>query len=96
MPAPAGLTALCVAAHLRHAGRSCAPSEKTSMPHDALIEAALTQTIEEIPALSARKLVSGKVRDVFEFRGKRLALVVTDRSRSSTTSSARFHSKDRS
>jgi phosphoribosylaminoimidazole-succinocarboxamide synthase len=49
------------------------------MPYDALIQAALTQTIEQIPASPARKRVSGKVRDVFELPGGRLALVVTDR-----------------
>jgi phosphoribosylaminoimidazole-succinocarboxamide synthase len=49
------------------------------MPHDALIKAALSRTIEEIPASPARKRVSGKVRDVFELPENRLALVVTDR-----------------
>lgn len=49
------------------------------MPHDALIRAALAQTIDEIPASPARKKISGKVRDVFELPADRLALVVTDR-----------------
>src|SRR3954447_12415551 len=49
------------------------------MPHDALIRTALAQTIDEIPASPAGKRVSGKVREVFELPGNRLALVVTDR-----------------
>jgi len=49
------------------------------MSQDALIQAALSQTIDTIPASSARLLASGKVREVFELPGNRLALVVTDR-----------------
>jgi phosphoribosylaminoimidazole-succinocarboxamide synthase len=44
-----------------------------------LIEAALNQTIDQIPESPARRRVSGKVRDVFELPGDRLALVTTDR-----------------
>ena len=44
-----------------------------------LIEMALDQTIDEIPDSPARRRVSGKVRDVFELPGDRLALVTTDR-----------------
>lgn len=44
-----------------------------------LIEMALNQTIDEIPDSPTRRRVSGKVRDVFELPGDRLALVTTDR-----------------
>ena len=44
-----------------------------------LIRAALQQTIEEIPESPTRRRLSGKVRDVFEMPGDRLALAVTDR-----------------
>jgi phosphoribosylaminoimidazole-succinocarboxamide synthase len=46
---------------------------------DALIKAALSQTIDTIPASKARPLASGKVREVFALPANRLALVVTDR-----------------
>jgi phosphoribosylaminoimidazole-succinocarboxamide synthase len=48
------------------------------MSHDALIETALSQTIDAIPA-STRPHLSGKVREVFALPGERLAVVVTDR-----------------
>src|SRR6267154_564302 len=44
-----------------------------------LIRAALRQTIEEIPESPTRRRLSGKVRDVFEMPGDRLAIAVTDR-----------------
>src|SRR4051794_29033152 len=44
-----------------------------------LIRAALRQTIEEIPESRTRRRISGKVRDVFELPGDRLAIAVTDR-----------------
>src|SRR4051812_13381370 len=44
-----------------------------------LIEMALNHTIDEIPGSPARRSISGKVRDVFELPGDRLALVTTDR-----------------
>ncbi len=44
-----------------------------------LIRAALQQTIEEIPESPTRRRLSGKVRDVFEMPGDRLAIAVTDR-----------------
>jgi phosphoribosylaminoimidazole-succinocarboxamide synthase len=44
-----------------------------------LIEAALDHTIDQIPESPARRRLSGKVRDVFELPGDRLALVTTDR-----------------
>jgi len=49
------------------------------MSYDALIEAALSQTVDAIPGASARPHVSGKVREVFALPGERLAVVVTDR-----------------
>jgi phosphoribosylaminoimidazole-succinocarboxamide synthase len=44
-----------------------------------LIRAALQQTIEEIPQSPARRRLAGKVRDIFEMPGDRLAIAVTDR-----------------
>ena len=44
-----------------------------------LIETALNQTIDVIPDSPTRRRVSGKVRDIFELPGDRLALVTTDR-----------------
>src|SRR5437762_13746715 len=52
---------------------------QTSMSPQNLIEAALNQTIDQIPESPARRRVSGKVRDVFWLPGERLALVTTDR-----------------
>src|SRR3981081_1745032 len=49
------------------------------MSPQKLIEMALDQTIDVIPESPTRRLVSGKVRDVFELPGDRLALVTTDR-----------------
>src|SRR5438477_7309793 len=49
------------------------------MPQTELIRAALQQTIEAIPESSMRRRISGKVRDVFEMPGDRLAIAVTDR-----------------
>src|SRR5262249_23831264 len=44
-----------------------------------LIRSGLQQTIESIPASPLRRRISGKVRDVFELPGDRLAIAVTDR-----------------
>jgi phosphoribosylaminoimidazole-succinocarboxamide synthase len=44
-----------------------------------LIRAALQQTIEAIPELPTRRRFAGKVRDIFEMPGNRLAIAVTDR-----------------
>jgi phosphoribosylaminoimidazole-succinocarboxamide synthase len=49
------------------------------MSQEELIHAALAQTIDEIPSSPTRHRVSGKVRDIFECSGNRLALVATDR-----------------
>ena len=49
------------------------------MSQEELIRAALYQTIDEIPSSPTRPRRSGKVRDVFELSGDRLALVATDR-----------------
>lgn len=49
------------------------------MSPQKLIEAALVQTIDVIPDSPARRRLSGKVRDIFELPGDRLALVTTDR-----------------
>jgi phosphoribosylaminoimidazole-succinocarboxamide synthase len=49
------------------------------MSPQKLIEMALDQTIDQIPDSPTRRRVSGKVRDMFELPGDRLALVTTDR-----------------
>jgi phosphoribosylaminoimidazole-succinocarboxamide synthase len=49
------------------------------MTPQKLIEMALDQTIDVIPDSPTRRRVSGKVRDIFELPGDRLALVTTDR-----------------
>lgn len=49
------------------------------MLQDGLIHAALDRTIDEIPYTRMKRRASGKVREVFEPSGDRLAIVTTDR-----------------
>jgi phosphoribosylaminoimidazole-succinocarboxamide synthase len=49
------------------------------MLQSELIRAALQQTIEAIPESPGRRRFAGKVRDIFEMPGDRLAIAVTDR-----------------
>src|SRR3954453_8600265 len=49
------------------------------MLQSELIRAALQQTVEAVPESPGRRRFAGKVRDIFEMPGDRLAIAVTDR-----------------